>query len=533
MKRMTIVLLGQLLVTLLALLPAMNVRAESLPTQGTFDGVYHRDRWGVGHFKFFIVHPSLSEKLGKYEGHRIRLTVAKGDQPMNPGPSIMLAIGDVDVLDDSPLSLELRTIPDAVPADKAFQIVCLLKNAGKDSLCVENGDAVISVRTPQKQGRTNEPSWLFKEYSRAQLSIAERSVQMNEAAIKDYDGSYDGYMPRRSSIVIPSGDVFPFVVILPDGLPTGEYEIEAWARAQKQRWGDYLPEDLIWARLDIPKPGTTPEPLPLKVLAKSVIPTNGYYQVNLTLACASQQTCRVAVCTNKESRVLACRLWACGQDETSIPLDVEPLVSNKTDDLSTLQLQQIPENGMPVGLRFRTWSRFAPSIKRLCLGALTELGVQTMVVDEAFMDVQSAAATSFGEPENGVKMRIRAEKNIFKHGERLTFHVQCVNETNTPVVWRMASGGLGENVIFQIDGHSITQPAGNPEFVYGWAGKWMTAQPYEYTVIIPETIKLNSGKHKFRYAFRSPGGTYKNSNNTQVPILNGIMASNEIEFVIE
>ena len=87
---------------------APPVRAASMPRSGTFEGVYHRDQWGVCLFGPFHVQPRLHSKLKDYEGKRIRLVVKSAWQPRNPGPSIITNIETITELPQvSPLNVEL------------------------------------------------------------------------------------------------------------------------------------------------------------------------------------------------------------------------------------------------------------------------------------------------------------------------------------------------------------------------------------------------------------------------------------------
>ena len=80
----------------MALLSWSPLAAEIVPTSGTAEGIYHQDRWGVGHFDYFIVDPGLHAKLHPYEGRRIRFKITKAEQPMNPGPGILLALDGIE-----------------------------------------------------------------------------------------------------------------------------------------------------------------------------------------------------------------------------------------------------------------------------------------------------------------------------------------------------------------------------------------------------------------------------------------------------
>jgi len=170
--------------------------ADTLGTTGTFEGVYHRDRWGVGHFGYFIVHPGLHAKLAEYEGKRIRLTVTKGSQPTNPGPAIMLEIGEIAILEEPPLRISLGTIPEKLAPEVPFQVVCRLSNVTQGPLKLLGSDAVISVNSVPKVTDPEQPAWLLKDYKQGQMACPVHHLQLT-APVRTFDGPPTNLGSRR------------------------------------------------------------------------------------------------------------------------------------------------------------------------------------------------------------------------------------------------------------------------------------------------------------------------------------------------
>src|SRR5689334_6164537 len=132
-------------VSLVTVLLIINeLPAEILPETGTFEGVYHRDRWGVGRFAFFVVDPALHEQLARYEGRRIQIDVTKGVQSVNPGSVTMQAIGSIKPLPESPLAVRIEFA--APRPNESFQLVCRLENESDQECFVRLSDVNIAVR---------------------------------------------------------------------------------------------------------------------------------------------------------------------------------------------------------------------------------------------------------------------------------------------------------------------------------------------------------------------------------------------------
>jgi len=519
----------------IALLSIVDVRnsahAEILPTKGTFGGVYHRDRWGVGHFGFFLVHPNLDRVLRKYDRKRVRLEVTQGRQPFNPGPAIILEIGKVSPLAESPLKIQTIPIPTSPGPSMPFQLLCRLKNTSKNPLQFRNESVVLRIRHRVKVEKPDEPSFLNKAYTRGQLAVRELTVQMNQCFVKTSDGRFSNLSSAHGATIGP-GQVFPLAVMFDKGLPAGRYEIESWAIAKTHDWRKQVVPCVTWLRFDVPRrrrdaakarDHAAAKP-PLSVTAKSIRTLKDGYEATVTLGTPKGVRRRIP----HYHGAVAGRLRGFDARGNEIPLYV------KHRDTGNWRLRDVPGHGIRVQAPFRKLSRFAPAgIAKLSLELLTDQGVETYILSDKFTDKHIAPEVRFGPIVEGVKLRLRPASEKFKSGEPLQFHLQVANVRHKSVVWRRPVDWIGENISIEIDGKPVAPGEHAAEYIGGWAADSTCRDPQEATITLPKSLKISKGKHAIRYAIRSDGGTYLNANNVEVPILRGKLVSNVATFVVE
>ena len=196
------------------------------------------------------------------------------------------------------------------------------------------------------------------------------------------------------------------------------------------------------------------------------------------------------------------------------------------------KMSALPSTGAEMTVLFRERSRFAKGIKTLKVRFLTEEGIETLVVTDNYRVTQSFENVPFGDVSDGVQLRIRPETEI-KRGARFMFHVQAINVDEKPKVWWLAYSKLAGGGSVEIDGVEHVSNGTESSFVHGWAGTTFD-RPEEFSVQLPDTIKLESGKHTIRFVLMSKNsGFYKNAQQQLVPLLNGRVVSNEITFEVE
>jgi hypothetical protein len=87
-------------------LAAPATEAESIG-KGRYRGVYHVDRWDRTTFDILTVDPALRARLAPLQGVPLEIEATGVDQPENPGPATVTAIGKVEAL-ASAIGLSLR-----------------------------------------------------------------------------------------------------------------------------------------------------------------------------------------------------------------------------------------------------------------------------------------------------------------------------------------------------------------------------------------------------------------------------------------
>lgn len=509
--------------------------AEDLPTTGTFEGFYHRDRWGVGYFKFFVVHPDLHKQLAPYEGKPIRLEVTKGSQPMNPGSAIMLAIGKITSLQPSPLQIRISTVPGNVRAKMPFQLILEMVNTGNQSLTVPISNVIMRLRHQRKVQPSLDPtgpSWFIKEYTNAQMAVGVlRQVQMYQALLKTSTGGY-GNLAHGNSILIPPHDIFPLIVVFDEGLDAGEYEIEAFAAGP------------LWQNLDIPTKTSLliADMEPLRVLQKTVMTLAQEYAFEMVVAPPKGQTRRRAGFDVAERAGWCGRIHAYAKDGTRIPLKAERVFERKQWGEYNLPVQgrykiiDLPEEGIQLRAKFHTASRFSKhTIDRIVVDILTDRGAETVVLATNFNDVHWAPPPPFGKTVQGVKLRVRPAKASVDADQPIRFYLQAVNVSGKAIMWEPRNKSTG-NVRIRIDGKAIDLPEDIKSQYGGWGGDWVTSKPEEWSLTLPKHLQLKPGKHTLQYSIRSRRGTYTNANGKSIPLLGrlfgGRLVSNTVEFEI-
>ena len=504
--------------------------ARIAPTKGDFEGIYWQDRWGVGRFAHFIVDPSLRTKLASFEGSYIRVDVTRGDQPMRPGPAFMQEIAKVTPLPKLPVELYLRTLPTHPAIGEPFQIVCELHNTGEAELAFGG----VGLRAGLYTARTGRgepprvPSYSLQTFTRARLSNYGRSIDTDGRLVGTF-GRSDNDQISCGGAVIGPGDKTPRVVLLPQGLDAGEYEIVVHADLYK---GGFKRKDhLLLARhvIDIVDPAWKPaRPKPLLRVTGLKIGKSDQYGRHVEVRIASAEGSRCRVVQNNDGEVR----WAAflkAFDERCRPIRLR--VSSAT--LTKWKLSSLDEAGTDMQLDFDTKSRFEEGpIKRLELSLLTDHGLQRVVVTDDYEDAHWQTPPPFGPPAQGVQLRVRRARIPRGAGNRLQFFAQAINLSGRPVAWRRPSIPFGENIRIEIDGRRIALPENEAKHIFGWLDPRTTRQPEEWVVTLPKSVKLPSGQHTLRYVIDGQGGSYHGDGRT-VPLLDGSLASNLLSFEIE
>lgn len=527
-----------------------NALADMARTQGVFEGVYHQDRWGVGHYLYFIVHPDLHAKLAKYEDRLVRVEVTKGTQPMNPGPAVMLAVGRIEELPQPPVGIRVKTRPSKITANRPFQLVVEVTNNSEDDSLLYPLAVVSTVRQPVTDSgqRSNDPSYLVKDYTTGQLSVGCARTQMEAWTAFHGRANLQGC---GGQLLLPPRASYVWVTSFAEGVPAldGELEIEvSYALADpKAPFGVWRSEGRFekWQALPVQQArsenlDTIPDERTLLLSGiDCTAEEDGWTRFRLKLLPANGGTVRVPGTIDRasgkedpEKYAQLARVEGAAKDGSAVELDAVRLPQSDTRSGIALWVE-IPKTGAVIEGRFRKHSRFAQPITRLSLCVLTDHGIETLVLSDDFKDQDVPPTTAYGAVTGGVKLRVRPARAVFKGTEPMRFHLQAVNVSDEPVCWRMPSNGIGDNVIIEIDGRKVALPERKPEYIGGWAAQWTCQTPEEWTITLPDSVKCAPGQHTIRYIVVAEGGTYKNANNELIPILRGELVSNRANYSVE
>jgi hypothetical protein len=515
------------------LVSAAAVRSEILPEMGSFEAIYHRDRWGVGKFGFFVVDPSLHEKFAQYEGRRIRVKVTKGTQYINPGPVLMQEVGAIDVLPEPPLVPRVELRPTSPKPNEPFQLICWLENRTDRECFVRTSNVHIRLQCKEAMNWPEQPSYFsLTEGNQREATFAWGSSMEYLVVAVPFGG---GTLSTGNRIIVPAQSSFPVCAVFDRGLPATKYELSADATGLATEFGKAWPEHITWRAVDIESNARALKKTvegTLRVGDKRIETKDDGYGLSLTVAAPAGTPRHLAgpAPIGKPSWAGRLRGFAAGGSTISLR------TSEHTYHEDPWRLVTIADDGHQIRFDFRQEGRFTgEAIHRLVLDLLTDRGVESLEIADDFRDVHAALQLpEFGETVHGAKLRVRPASAAFKVEKPLQFHLQAVNVSGSPLVWWMASPpAIGDNIVIEVDGTPIDLVRRKSQFIYGWAAPWTCGSPNEWTLTLPSAPKLTTGKHILRYSILSKGGTYKNSQQNDVPVLDGTLTSNTVEFEIQ
>jgi hypothetical protein len=523
-----------LMLLVLVLLPARS-SAEMIPPQGTVEGYYHRDTLGVGRFRYLYVSPDLHKTLAPYEGKPIRIFAKRIVQRMNPGTGVIMEVGKIERLKELPVKIEIVTRPKTVVAGQPFQLLAYFTDTrapnARGSEWIRLSFACLY--TPQPKGdaatekRKNEPSWFCPGYKRSQFAMVRRlpiDLHWN--------------MSDRSRLRFKPGQRQLVVLDIPGGIVTqgGELRIQGgYDHGGKLRAID------IWKPLVV-SPKAAPAPVKKTTLQAERVkfsrPTHsellsfaGLRTMIFRLKPRSETTPWVTRCEvyGKEYWASLSELQAFDATGKRVALWVHRAARQISVDETSFP-SVLPKEGVLIQTQFRK-PGFAPAIKTFKLRVLTGSGIEMVVLTDQYQDPEDYGSVPFGPVFEGVKLRVRPHRKIFKAGEQLIFRSEAMNVSKVTVYWWNSSSGVGATGKIYIDGKELVLPAEKADYIIGWGSKRLMTTPKEMTVRLPKSVKLALGKHTLRYEITSPGGFYRNANGP--PLLKGTIKSNTISFTIE
>jgi len=509
-------------------LPAI-ARADALPASGQVRGTYHRNRWGVGRFQYFIVAPDLHPLFAPLEGRPAEAVVTDSAQPLPSLPPLMKAVGKLTALPAPQVKLELSVLPARVGPGQPFQLRCWLRNRSADGSAAVLDATYFRLLQPGLAPEAGAASWLGPAYTQAQLATVCRCLCAGAAPLRTAEGLYANFCPP-GTVLIPPGGGFPVAVVFQDALPAGQYEIEA-AATYRPEDGDFETAH-AWLRLDV-RDAAAGRAWAAGLLADgaAVEPRGDAYAFRVRLTAPRGGTRRIVQSGSGSGAAWAGHLRAFAAGGAEVPLAAW---NSQPKTTVVWQLAAVGPKGVEVHGLFRPASRFeARKIARVTLDLLTDRGVETFLLADGFRDSLWRRRPEPGEPADGVRLRVRAAAEVFRADEPPVFHVRAENTSGQPVCWPQRSGG-GDNVLLEIDGKAAAvETAWGEDYLAGWTADWMCRHGEEWTIALPGDLHLSPGRHTLRYVLIGAGGTHVTEEGDLVPLLSGKVVSNEAAFTVK
>jgi len=516
-------------VTLATSLAATEILTET----GTFDGIYHKNRWGNAGLRFLSFDGEIARRLDRYDGQRIRVTVTKGEQRMNPGPVHVHEIGDVEVLPECPVGMELSLVPEDPREGEPFQAVVTLVNRGEEpvvlgdsaddqvrlSLLSERASPVPS--SPDGTGAEFPPGAEPSGYASAWGTLPGRSPRtgLQHTGWHMLDATSRARL-GHGHVRLEPGASFPLVVSFSEGLSLGEHELSAFLL---QRVGDaWLPSFAAMA-FDVGPAAAVRRPAPLHA-SDVVVRRVDTWTHEVTMRVRAEPGTRVASDSAWNAAFLATGRAA---DGSRVP--VAP--ANATGESWSLRSLSTDEQRVTLSVRHAT--EFPDvALARLELSLLTERGLVPVDVPVSIED--DVERVPFGPEHDGVRIRGIPRSPVQHEGQpRLHFRFQAENVRGTPGQWRMPAGCDGVGVTITIDGMPIDLRDRPPSYLGGWALHRLCDQPTVWNVAFDRPKGLVSGRHVLRLTIHSKAGSHRNTDGVAVPLLDGDLVSNDVAFVVD
>lgn len=507
------------IVALLAMV--CSVRAELLPTTGTFKGIYHQDRFGGRHFLFFNIPEELYSAFEKYNGKYIEVEVLKGEQPMNPGNVTIESIGTIAELFPPGITLTASVAPASPVAGTPCQVIVQAQNTGDKHVDLRPGIRVLLRGSPVSTGPP--VTWSYSPINTWHLRNLVKSIPWQRHHILGHPADH------VSKIELAPGESLPWAISFDQGVPAGRYELEAGLAIEGN---DERTPVAAWVSLDV---GTVAgeENLGRTTLnlAHSPFKTGPEWvavQLNLTNEEDSKARAIPQCMDHGKVPLWAGRLHGYAQDGVEVPLTFDyPLDHAMGPPEGMWQPTLIPREGLQMTMKFRAESWFQPApLKTLTCDILTDRGLETFTITDAFENRLFSPPPPFGETKNGVKCRSRAQKENYKQNETIRLYWQVVNVDQVPVTCRSKDGWQ-----VRIDGKNV-KSAYNADRVWGWATEQGPYWPDEYFIDLKD-VTLTPGRHSVQLVCKgSMQRFYKNANGAKIPVFKGSLLSNVIPVTI-
>jgi hypothetical protein len=545
------VVLAAVAVAFSFLVCASNVRSESLPSHGTFEGVYHKNAFGLCEFGAgiegcadWLVDPKLDEQLSKYDGKPIRLEAKTIEQPCNPGPGVIVEIGEIAPLDVSPLAIEVKA-PAEVQPNTPFALHFTVTNKGDKPIDARGelalGTSALTRQEVENKGHYNDTGYRYKYFI---LTTYTQNRQLNNVLNLIESPGFIGAMVRAEKGYegnLAPGESWSTTCYFKDGLEAGRYEFHIQGAYSGQgdnttSWpvSNYV---MLEATEHAGFSGTKPPEPGCAVKAEYVSANETGTTLRVSVKNTSDAEMNVPVYGDEEQQVFSGIILAYSGGGAAVPLTLDERPAEQCKWTG-----RVLKPGEKAACKYhvRTTDPFSPlSIaKFVVLIASDGEVVQSELSVER--DLSRIPLPGAGNACDGVRMRVRPEKQEYSVGEVMRVYIQLENESGKPRYLR----GSERTVTVFVDGKPLDLPKGIPDLNPNMLWQYYSTQKTWYThVDIPAAqITARPGRHVLRVVYKNGGGLFgwlkgkdkfKDEFGHKWEYVKGKMASNEYKFVVK
>lgn len=508
-----------IVLALFVVMKGMAVDAEILPTQGTFRGIYHVNRAGVGRFSFFIIREVLKDQMAPYEGKYIELEVLKARQPINPGPAIVDRIGKVTRLPDPPMGITLRASSPAKDGGNTIDLICAIENVSEAEVIFNAGDLQVGVRGYSQPMQDDGPDQIFQTgYTRRQLSFGGPLPQPWNFISPMNPGERTHFY--TGEVLLRPGEAAPFVVHGVE-LPPGQHEMTAIAAFNRSR--DERVPVMAAQALEIP-------------LAEREETPGGLLEARAQVT--------------YEDEWLAVEGHILGKSDAGVPFFTIPdgqyhflpgliQLYSGTGELLPARLDwrkpdgpwkqtRVDREGLPFRFRVRYSDHFSgTSIKGIGLWTITQRGVEKLTLADHLPEVPHPPLPPWGQTVRGCRLRIRMPRESLDAGEKIRFFFQADSDREeADMVW-INEGSFESHVVVTVDGKKAR--IGTTQISDGHVNFF----PFQGEISLASVYKVPPGEHTLQLSVRGDPGTYKNLRGEEFRKFKGRLLSNVVEFEVK
>ena len=493
--------------------------AETLPTKGTFRGVYHVNRAGVGRFKFFIISKALKGQMALYEGKYVELEVLKARQPMNPGPAIIDHIGKVTRLPDPPLRLTLQAMSSTAKAGKTIDVVYSLVNAGEKEITVNANDLQVGVRGYSQTEQDDAQDDFFQTgYTRRQLSFGGTLLQRWNFVSPMTPGERTHFYTGK--VLLRPGESAPFVLHGIE-LERGQYELAVVAAFYPTR--DERVPVMAAKSLDWPLPQQKNVEGALLDAQAQVTDDDEWLVVDGHILGKPHANVSLFTLSDHGRHFLPGLVQLYSESGDLLPARLD---WRQPD--GPWRRTKVGRKGLPFKFRVRHADRFSrTSIMRIDFWTVTDRGIERLTLSDGLPESPQRPVPSWGKTVRGCRIRIQMSRESYKVGEKIRFFFQAESDgKKADMIW-VDEGSFESHVVVTIDGNKAR--VGSTGISDGHVNRF----PFQGEMSLASIYKVPPGKHTLQLSVRGDPGTYTNLRGEKFRKLKGTLLSNTVEFDVQ